>query len=253
MLVLSLFPGIDLLGRGFEAEGFCIVRGPDLLWGGDIRTFTPPARRFEGIIGGSPCQDFSRLRRTPPTGEGLELLAEFVRCVEVAEPDWFVLENVPGVPDVRPIGYTVQRIDLRANECGLSQQHLRHFQFGSRDGRVLVMPSRDRAAVTERCAVASEGNQTRRRSWAAFCAAQGLPELDLGALTLAARYQAVGNGVPFPMARLVARAVRDAVPAGTVRVCLCGCGRPVHGRQQSATPACRKRLERRRDSSRNQC
>lgn len=23
-LVLSLFPGIDLLGRGFEAEGFCV-------------------------------------------------------------------------------------------------------------------------------------------------------------------------------------------------------------------------------------
>ncbi len=32
-LVLSVFPGIDLLGRGFEAEGFCVVRGPDLLWG----------------------------------------------------------------------------------------------------------------------------------------------------------------------------------------------------------------------------
>ena len=25
-LVLSLFPGVDLLGRGFEAEGFCVVR-----------------------------------------------------------------------------------------------------------------------------------------------------------------------------------------------------------------------------------
>ena len=33
-LVLSLFPGIDLLGRGFEAEGFCVVRGPDLLHAG---------------------------------------------------------------------------------------------------------------------------------------------------------------------------------------------------------------------------
>jgi hypothetical protein len=25
-LVLSLFPGADLLGRGFESEGFCVVR-----------------------------------------------------------------------------------------------------------------------------------------------------------------------------------------------------------------------------------
>lgn len=27
--VLSLFPGIDVLGLGFEHEGFVVVRGPD--------------------------------------------------------------------------------------------------------------------------------------------------------------------------------------------------------------------------------
>lgn len=50
-LVLSIFPGIDLLGRAFEEEGFCVVRGPDKLWGGDIRTFHPPAGVFGGVIG----------------------------------------------------------------------------------------------------------------------------------------------------------------------------------------------------------
>lgn len=35
-LVLSLFPGIGLLDMAFEEEGFCVVRGPDLLWGGDV-------------------------------------------------------------------------------------------------------------------------------------------------------------------------------------------------------------------------
>ena len=34
--MLSLFPGIGLLDMAFEEEGFCVVRGPDLLWGGDI-------------------------------------------------------------------------------------------------------------------------------------------------------------------------------------------------------------------------
>lgn len=38
-LVLSLFPGIGLLDMAFEEEGFCVVRGPDLLWGGDIKNF----------------------------------------------------------------------------------------------------------------------------------------------------------------------------------------------------------------------
>jgi hypothetical protein len=36
-LVLSLFSGIGLLDYAFELEGFTVVRGPDLLWGGDVR------------------------------------------------------------------------------------------------------------------------------------------------------------------------------------------------------------------------
>lgn len=63
MLVLSLFPGIGLLDRAFEAEGFTVVRGPDVIWGGDIREFHPPAGKFDGIIGGPPCQMFSSLAR----------------------------------------------------------------------------------------------------------------------------------------------------------------------------------------------
>lgn len=130
-LVLSLFPGIDLMGRGFEQEGYCVVRGPDLIFGGDVRAFHPPPGRFDGIIGGSPCQDFSAARRCPPTGYGVEMLHEFCRCVAEVRPDWFLLENVPGVPDVQVPGYVVQRFDLRADECGLPQRRLRHFQFGS--------------------------------------------------------------------------------------------------------------------------
>src|SRR2546427_10071710 len=69
-LVLSLFPGADLLGRGFEQAGYCVVRGPDTLLGQDIRSFHLVEHAFEGIIGGPPCQDFSRARRRPPSGYG---------------------------------------------------------------------------------------------------------------------------------------------------------------------------------------
>jgi DNA (cytosine-5)-methyltransferase 1 len=131
-----------------------VVRGPDLIFGGDIRTFQPPIGRFDGIIGGSPCQDFSKLRRTPPTGYGVEMLAEYQRCVTAAQPDWWLLENVPGVPDVDVPGYSVQRFDLRANECGLNQQRLRHFQFGSRRNMVLVLERDAAAPVTVRAVTA---------------------------------------------------------------------------------------------------
>ena len=50
-VVLSLFPGIGLLDRAFEERGACVVRGPDLLWGGDIKGFHPPAGVFRGVIG----------------------------------------------------------------------------------------------------------------------------------------------------------------------------------------------------------
>jgi len=248
MLVLSLFPGIDLLGRGFEAEGYCVVRGPDLLWGGDVQRFHAPAHRFDGIIAGSPCQDFSRKRRAAPTGYGVQMLSEFARAVTEAQPDWWLLENVPTVPDVAIPGYTVQRFDLNARECGMAQSRLRHFQFGSGRGLVIV-PTRLRpTGKPEPICLATEGRHPDRRDWADFCELQGLPrDFKLPGLSIAQRYAAVGNGVPVPMARTIAAAIRDAdTRAADVRLCACQCGRIVTGRQVAATAGCRKRLERRR-------
>src|SRR5262245_1946498 len=128
--VLSLFPGIDLLGRGFEAEGYCVVRGPDPIYGGDIRDFRALPGRFEGVIGGPPCQDFSRARRSAPTGQGVEMLEHFARVVTEAAPAWWLMENVPSVPDVVIPGYSHLRIDLDALDCGMAQSRLRHFQYG---------------------------------------------------------------------------------------------------------------------------
>lgn len=51
-LVLSLFPGIDILGRGFESLGFCVVRGPDKMWDSHIEDMHLPSGRFDGVIGG---------------------------------------------------------------------------------------------------------------------------------------------------------------------------------------------------------
>lgn len=254
MLILSLFPGIDLLGRGFELEGYCVVRGPDLLWGGDVRTFHPPAGCVHGVIAGSPCQDFSAERRAAPTGDGVAMLYEFVRVVAEAAPDWFLLENVPRVPDVEIAGYSVQRFDLNARECEMRQSRLRHFQFGSRAGLVLIPERRAPVGVAEPICLASEGERTARRSFADFCELQGLPrDFDLPGYSIAAKYRAVGNGVPIRMARVLARAVRDAKPRPDARLCVCRCGRILTGKQKAATAACRKRLERSRLSVTPRC
>lgn len=256
-LVLSLFPGIDLLGLAFQAEGFAVVRGPDLIWGQRIEDFHVPPGKFEGVIAGSPCQGFSRKPRKPDRQKSESALVEFSRLITEAAPEWFLLENVPTVPDITIEGYRVQRLGLTARECGLRQSRLRHFQFGSIDGRVLV-PEREPPGIhatssitLEPCCLASEGKRADRRSFPDFCELQGLPRaFDLPGWSIEFKYSAVGNGVPINMGGVIARAVVNArcfTANDDSRLCLCDCGRIVSGRRFSATPACRKRLQKRRE------
>jgi DNA (cytosine-5)-methyltransferase 1 len=180
------------------------------------------------------------------------MLEQWVRIVTAAQPVWFILENVPRVPSISVAGYGVQRFNLAAKECGGSQARLRCFQFGNLVKSIpLVIPRSTASRAVSRAALASEGTRKGRRTFADFCELQGLPrDFDLPGLSIAAKYRAVGNGVPLQLGRVIARAVAAwAVTDRAVRVCLCNCGRPVTGRQTLATAACRKRMERRRRDS----
>ncbi len=87
-MILSLFPGIGLLDRAFEDVGFCVVRGPDKIWGGEIRKFHAQRGHFAGVIGGPPCQKFSLANRNRDIAGGMELVNEF--CA------WFVTRRRNG-------------------------------------------------------------------------------------------------------------------------------------------------------------
>lgn len=257
--VLSIFTGAGLLDRGFEQAGFCCVSAGDILWGRDVRDFAPARHMFVGVIGGSPCQDFSKARRSPPTGNGVAMLRQFARIVDAAQPEWFLLENVPAVPDILPFldergatGWHVQRLNLNASECGVAQNRLRCFQFGNRDRAGLVIPRSDTPDEVASCAMASEGKKklTSRRSWPEFCELQGLPrDFTLPGWSQGMRYKIVGNGVPVPMARVVATAIKLRTVTQHIEVCACDCGRPVQPGRTRATAACRKRLQRKRDAA----
>lgn len=252
-----MFPGIGLFDRAFELEWCCVVRGPDLLWGGDIHEFCPPQGVFWGIKGGSPCQDFSQARRAPPTGQGRLLMAQFARVVQEAQPEWWLLENVSRAPDLSIGGYSYQRIDVDQGwYSGISR--LRHFQFGNRSGVHLQIERGRPVRGCEPAALANDG-----RSFQELCRLQGLPaDYDLPGFTVEEKKRAVGNGVPLVMGRIIAQAIRRAYdivvgerplvdPASWERrICLCGCGRVVKGRHVYDSAACRKRAERQRRKSR---
>ena len=250
-LVLSVFTGAGLLDRGFREEGFCVVSAGDILTGQDVCEFTAARHKFNGMLLGSPCQDFSKARRTAPTGYGLKMIEEGKRLIIEAEPEWFVWENVTGIPDVIIPGYTVQRFNLNAKECGVRQNRPRCFQFGSRDGSRLVVDRCVTNGPVEPCCLATEGKRTHRRTFADFCELQGLPRNFLSGSDLAQslKYQLVGNGVPVPMARVLARAVQRRHVTKFALLCACDCGREVRPGQTLATAACRKRMQRRRDAA----
>ena len=224
-LVLSLFPGIGLLDQAFEDEGFCVVRGPDLLWGGDVRRFHPPAGKFAGIIGGPPCQSWSGLGNVNRARWGddcvmPDMIPEFVRCVEEARPDWFVMENVLQAPLPIPLGYPV----LVHRECdnrwvGGEQQRRRRFSYGARDlwkhigfhieGVALEAFDRDGAVIS----TGQNGKGGPRASIAKMARLQGLDpsRFDNSPFSTTELRRAIANGVPLPMGRAVARAVKAAM------------------------------------------
>lgn len=232
-LVLSLFPGIGLLDRAFEEEGFCVVRGPDLLWGGDVDAFHPPAGAFRGIIGGPPCQcfvNYANLNRAIGNKVAVDKTPEFARCVLEAQPDWALMENSDNVPDLMLSGYQVHRVTINNRWVGGVQDRERAFQFATRSGAKLHLEFAALEALdTAPVCLASEGysgritvtkvngeptsKYTRRRPWPEFCAAQGLPAnfLEDAPFTMGDKYRVVGNGVPLPMGRAVARAVKAAM------------------------------------------
>ena len=133
-LVLSIFPGIDLLGRAFEEEGFCVVRGPDILWGGDIRNFHPPSGVFDGVIGGPPCPEWSPLRALIKahgykTKHG-NMIPEYQRVVDEVQPRWFLMEEGPLAPIPIIQNYAVHGFFLSPIWLGEEQMRKRRIAFG---------------------------------------------------------------------------------------------------------------------------
>lgn len=243
--VLSLFPGIGLLDLAFEEAGFCVVRGPDHLWGGDIARFRPHRGVFWGIIGGPPCKRFSPLANVVRAVHGEaslapDLIPEFQRVVAEAQPEWFLMENVERAPIPAVGGYIVHDELLNNRWVGGIQNRLRRFSYGTRDGRRLQINTDALEPVEYAHAVTTNSGGRRkvlkldpagrvrgrqgladdhRLKWRTLddmAQDQGLPPefvatlKEHGAFTDRAIRTGIGNGVPLPMGRAIAQAVLSA-------------------------------------------
>lgn len=112
MKVLDLFCGCGGFSSGFEQAGFKVKYGIDnsklvretfeynhpntefIL--SDVRDMIPEDfKNIEIIIGSPPCQEFSVTNNNPNINKGMELIKEFLRWIEIINPKFWIMENVP--------------------------------------------------------------------------------------------------------------------------------------------------------------
>lgn len=162
MKIISLFSGAGGMDLGF------IRAGHDIVWANDIDTDAVATYRrnigqhiVEGdihkmklsllpdadvVIGGFPCQGFSRANRLrSASDERNTLYREFLRVIRGKKPKYFVAENVPGilsldhgkvvqriVADFKRAGYDVEYQLFNVADFGVPQLRRRVIFLGSR-------------------------------------------------------------------------------------------------------------------------
>jgi DNA (cytosine-5)-methyltransferase 1 len=166
------------------------------------------------------------------------LIPEFERCVAAAGPQWWVMENVPDAPIPEVDGYGRDIFCLNNRQCleadgtPAKQNRVRRWTFGRSDGMgtLQVETVVFENAEFENAAVGgaqTPGHRDRMKAtgvlfrngpstkyFVELVRKQGLPDdFDLPGFTVAAKCQAVANGVPLAMGRAIAKAVRREVLA----------------------------------------
>lgn len=218
-LVLSLFPGVGLMDRGFEAEGFCVVRGPDLLWGGDIRSFHVPNGKFDGIIGGPPCQWASQMKGLHKSEKAIDYTPDFIRIVEEAKPKWVVMENVRLARRSGSIPNEWFPLKVRDYDVGGLTARIRYFwiypatltfDIEKRSGKPARSVNTRGTSIPHSCL--KNSSKFIDLSLNEMLERQGFPEMkdQLKIFKTREAKEVVGNGLPKAMGQYIARVIKGA-------------------------------------------
>lgn len=257
-LILSIFSGAGLLDKAFRDNGFIVVSAGDIVYNidGDIKNFKGIKNKFDGLIGGPRCQDFSKANRNKPdllSSYGFEMLQEFKRIVLECDVSWALLENVSDTPDLIIEGYTHQRIDI--NQSWYEDvNRLRHIQFYSKFDNPMYLhfergvTQHDNKNKCDSAALASDS-----RPFKELLRLQGLDEnINFPDFTVKGKKKLIGNGVPLSVGNVLAKAVFNVTTPGNknycdsaaLKRCECPCKRIVTHQGRFYDYSCRKRFER---------
>lgn len=168
MNIIDLFCGIGGLSLGFEQAGFEVISAIDM-WKDAIITYNHNrtkniakiqtveqfnstelieivnSQHINGIIGGPPCQGFSTVGKREIEDPRNKMYLEFYKTVKIAQPDFFVIENVKGMLTLNKgafvkdlierfgtngLGYDINFKLLNAADYGIPQNRYRVFFVG---------------------------------------------------------------------------------------------------------------------------
>lgn len=162
MKFLSICSGIEAASvawepLGFKAVGFSEIEKfpcrvlehhyPEVTNFGSLLDWRSwDAEKFDILVGGTPCQDFS-IAGKRQHGERADLTFEFIKMAGALRPEWVVWENVPGVLSMgkgetfarilqafSEFGYGVAWRVLDAQNFGVPQRRRRVFLVGHSSG-----------------------------------------------------------------------------------------------------------------------
>lgn len=182
--VIDLFCGAGGLSEGFRQAGYRILAGSDIdpdacatyrlnfpeasaIWG-DIRQprvsalVADIATEASVIVGGPPCQAFSQVRNHDRVIDDPRnsLYREFVHIIRSSQPVAFVMENVPGMAQMRVQEQVAEDLSsdgeyyvyadlLDACDFGVPQTRKRIFFIGIRRSLGACLPEIRRLAASE--------------------------------------------------------------------------------------------------------
>ena len=162
---LSLYSGAGGLDQGFAVEHFKPIWANEIdphaaatyeanlgehIVCGDVLAAPVPEVDVDVVIGGPPCQAFSRIGRMDPTDARAEHVDRFLDVVEQLRPKAFVMENVAHLGEAprwsetrrllldrarEELDYDTEIYVLNSSHFGVPQARRRMFMIGLRDGQ----------------------------------------------------------------------------------------------------------------------
>ncbi len=177
--LVDLFAGAGGLSHGFQQAGFEVVGGTDVeerfrktyeenhnarYVVGDITELSTDEifeelevekDEVDIVVGGPPCQGFSLAKANRDPGDSRnQLVSEFIRKVYEIQPEWFVMENVKGLANMKDgevldytlemfrekLGYKTEFKILNSSHYGAPQTRERVIIIGNKEDKDIPFP-----------------------------------------------------------------------------------------------------------------